>query len=108
MVYLLTFFSALSSIIGNILGKYWADRQQFRWMALMLAMYVTGGVLYAFSLRYGKYTIINSLFYAVVPIVTVLSGIIIFRERLTMLQTIGLCLGLLAVIFLTVEGKIGR
>ncbi|MBU0540044.1 hypothetical protein KKD88_00815 [Patescibacteria group bacterium] len=45
MVYLLTFFSALSSIIGNILGKYWADRQQFRWMALMLAMYVTGGVL---------------------------------------------------------------
>jgi len=106
MVYFLTFVSAVMSIIGNVTGKYWADAHGAIWMALMLVSFTASSVAYAYSLRYGHFTTINALFYAVVPIITALFGFFLFKDKLTTLQLIGLVLGIVGIVFMTIEGKI--
>ncbi|HWR00140.1 MAG TPA: SMR family transporter [Candidatus Methylomirabilis sp.] len=108
MVYLLTFLSAIASIIGNVLGKVWADRQDLRWLAWMFVSFTISSLAYAYSLRYGKYTIVNAMFYAIVPVITAVTGIYFFKEKLTTLQTTGLLLGVVSIILLTMEGKVAR
>lgn len=108
MVYLLTFISAMSSIVGNVLGKVWADREEPRWLVWMFVSFAISSLAYAYSLRYGKYTIVNAMFYAIVPVITVVSGIYLFKEKLTALQTAGLLLGVISIVLLTVEGRVAR
>lgn len=108
MIYLLTFLSAIASIIGNVLGKVWADRQELRWLVWMFVSFAISSLAYAYSLRYGKYTIVNAMFYAIVPVITAASGIVLFKERLTSLQMAGLLLGVISIVLLTVEGKVAR
>ncbi|OGL73192.1 hypothetical protein A3E39_00260 [Candidatus Uhrbacteria bacterium RIFCSPHIGHO2_12_FULL_60_25] len=108
MVYLLTLLSAITSIVGNVLGKVWVDRQDLRWLVWMFVSFSISGFAYAYSLRYGKYTIVNAMFYAIVPVVTAASGIYLFKEKLTAIQTAGLLLGVISIILLTMEGKVAR
>lgn len=47
MVYLLTFLSAIASIVGNVLGKVWADRQDLRWLVWMFVSFTISSLAYA-------------------------------------------------------------
>lgn len=105
MVYLLTLISAITSYIGNVLGKLWVNRSDNLWLWLMFAAYGVASYAYALSLKYGSFTFVNGLFYAVVPVLTALTGLLIFKDRLTTLQMIGLFLGFISIFFLTIEGQ---
>lgn len=106
MVYLLTLVSALTSILGNVTAKFWADGNQPSWFIVTIVAFTASTVSYAYSLRYGHFTTINALFYAVVPIITAIFGYVLFKDKLTTLQLIGFLFGLVSIILLTVEGKV--
>lgn len=107
MIYILTFLSAVTSVIGNLTAKYWADSKGSFWMIVTIVAFTLSTIAYAYSLRIGgQFTLVNALFYAVVPIITVLFGIFLFHDRITTLQTVGLILGFIAILLFTIEGKV--
>lgn len=108
MVYFLTFLSALTAIIGNVTAKYWADKSSTIWLFVTLAVYTISTFAYAESLRFGKFTVVNALFYAIVPIITTAFGIFLFKDRLSLLQTIGILLSVIGIVLFTIEGKVSH
>jgi multidrug transporter EmrE-like cation transporter len=57
MVYLLTFVSALLSVIGNITSKYWSDSRQLWLLVLTFVIYNLGTIPWLLSLRLVKFSI---------------------------------------------------
>jgi drug/metabolite transporter (DMT)-like permease len=108
MVYFLTIFSALCSVIGNLSAKYWSDTRRLPWILLTFTMYNLGTMTYLWSLRYGKFTIVTSLFYTLVPMVTIFSGVFLFRDKVTQYQLLGIVLSVLGILLFTFEGKIAN
>lgn len=107
MVYLLTFISAITSVIGNVTAKYWADSKGTFWMTVTICAFLVSTISYTYSLRIGgQFTLVNALFYAIVPIITVLLGFFLFHDRVTTLQAVGLGLSFIAIVLFTIEGKV--
>lgn len=107
MIYLLTLISAITSYAGNVFGKLWADTNNAIWLVLMFAVYAVAAGAYALSLKLGGgFTFVNALFYAFVPVVTALTGVLLFKDRLTTLQMAGLFLGFASIFFFTIEKTI--
>ena len=108
MIYLLTLISALSAIIGNVTAKYWADNDSPIWLIATFVVYTISTFAYAESLHFGKFTIINALFYAIVPIITTIFGVLLFKDRITLLQSVGIILSVIGIVLFTIEGKVSH
>lgn len=94
-------FTILFTVLGNITGKFWADRRGLIWAAITLAAYIASTFTYIWSLRFAKFTILNSLFYTAVPILTILFGIFYFKEKVTAQETVGIVIALIGMVLIT-------
>ena len=76
------------------------DRRQVGWILLAALLVSVNWGVFILSIQIGRLTE-ASLGYYILPLVSVLFGLVLFRERLTVLQWIAVCLAALAVAVLT-------
>lgn len=76
------------------------DRRQVGWILLAAILVSVNWGVFILSIQIGRLTE-ASLGYYILPLVSVLFGLVLFRERLTVLQWIAVCLAALAVAVLT-------
>ena len=71
-------------------------------MIIGLAFYFTGTVFWAVSLKYEFLSKAISVFTVLNLIAVVLVGVLMFKEDLSLLNKIGICLGVLSVILIEI------
>jgi multidrug transporter EmrE-like cation transporter len=93
---------ALFEIIADILFKKWVAAYHFWLFIVGLFLYMVGTVFWAISLKYeylskavGVYTVLNLLLVALV-------GMLFFKEDLTVLNKLGLALGVISIILIEI------
>jgi drug/metabolite transporter (DMT)-like permease len=91
---------AFLEVGGDILFKKWSLAGQLSLLGLGLAVYLLAAAGWAFSLKYETlsraifiFTIMNLFF-------GVLAGIIFFGDQLTLIQKIGMTLGIISIILI--------
>lgn len=92
--------SVILEIFSDILFKKWAIDSRNHILAVGLAIYFIGTVIWAFSLRYGDLSKAISIFTVLNLIVIVLVGVIYFKEDLSLINKFGIGLGILSVILM--------
>ena len=102
---LLILIIGIIEIISDILFKFWAKGNiEINWFLIIgVLIYNIIGILYAFSLRYGLLSIINSIWQGVSLLFTVLLGIFYFNERPNIKQMVCILLvfiGTIGLIFI--------
>lgn len=77
-----------------------ANKQMWLWLGV--ALYTVGTVIWAFSLRYEYLSKAISIFTVLNLIAVILVGVLFFHEQLSLLNKLGIGLGILAVILMQV------
>lgn len=93
MFTILIIFGSVLEAMGDVLF-----RKQLYWIGGPL--YVAGSILWAVSLRYGTLSKGIVLFMLLNVVIAVLAGVCLLGERLTVMQCLGIALGLVAVALL--------
>lgn len=97
---ILVFFAAILEATGDIILKKWAiDGRQF-FFALGLIVYFGATVIWAFSLKYEFLSKAISIITILNLIVVVLVGVLYFKEDLSLINKVGILLGILSVILI--------
>ena len=99
-VSLLLLVSALLVVVGDVFAKYWSLNQKTSFFIIGVLGYFLSGVVYIPTLL-RKGLVITGMVYSLFSIVGFLIvGLIFFKETLTLLQGIGVMLGVIALILL--------
>lgn len=101
----LTFFALLLAavaleVIGDIFFKKWAWENKNLFLALGLIIYFIGTILWAISLKYEFLSKAISIFTILNLIIVVAVGVIMFKENLSLINKIGIGLGILSAILI--------
>jgi drug/metabolite transporter (DMT)-like permease len=103
-LYLLLIISTLGTLIGDIFGKLWIVKQKPLMWLLAVSIYSIGAISYIQSLKY-EGLIITSIIWHILSIIGVfIIGIVFFDEKITLLQSLGIGFGLLALILFSIKG----
>lgn len=102
---LLAAITGILTTLGNVYAKEWAVKSGVGLFAMTLAFYLAGSVVFPFSLKFGSLTILNTLASVVTILATVLIGLLYYREHITTVQALGLFLGGIALILLSLPMK---
>jgi multidrug transporter EmrE-like cation transporter len=89
-------------VIGDILFKKWAIEKRDLLLAVGLVLYFIGTFFWAFSLRYEYLAKAISVFTILNLIIVVLVGVLMFKEDLSLINKIGIGLGILAIILVEI------
>lgn len=105
MAYKLIFFgliilAVVLEIFSDILFKKWAIESRAIFIYVGLAIYFVGTIIWAFSLKYGHLSKAISIFTILNLIVIVLVGVVYFKEDLSLINKVGIGLGILSVILI--------
>ncbi len=87
-------------IFADIMFKKWAIDSKNHILAIGLAVYFIGTFIWAISLKYGYLSTAISIFTIINLIVIVLVGVLYFKEDLSLINKIGISLGILSVILI--------
>lgn len=100
-VFGLILLAAASVIFGDFAAKLWSTNHNNNWYAIALVGYFLSGVFYIPTLlREGL--VITSILWSVLSIIGFLAiGLIIFRESVSNLQILGILLGVVSIVILT-------
>lgn len=95
-------FASLSVVVGDIFAKYWSINTKPVFYFIALIAYAFSGFFYIPTLlREGL--VVTSVIWSITSIIGFLAvGILLFKETLTPLQIIGVVLGIIALVILTV------
>ena len=98
--WLLLLLSAVSVIAGDYFAKFWSTNQKPAFFILSIIGYVLSGVFFIpILLREGL--VWASLIWVILSAAGfIFIGLVLFHETLTTIQTVGLILGVLAIILL--------
>lgn len=84
--------------------KYWSETNKYIFLYLGLLGYLLVGTLFAYILNiHSDMSIINSLWQVLNIILVSIIGIMIYKEKLSVVQYIGLSLAIISVILLSVD-----
>ena len=89
-------------VVGDILFKKWASDSKNILLYAGLLIYFVGTIFWAVSLKYEYLSKAISIFTVVNLIVVVLVGVLYFKEDLSLINKVGIGLGILSVIFIEV------
>ena len=97
--------SAFFVILGDLLGKYWSiNRKESFIIAALAASFLSGVFYYPVLLKEGL--VVTSIIWSLLSIIGFLAiGLLVFKESLTTPQIVGVALGGVALIILTVSTK---
>jgi multidrug transporter EmrE-like cation transporter len=87
-------------IVADILFKSWSVSNKHLILILGLTIYTIGTLFWAFSLRYEYLSKAITLFTILNLVVISLVGILYYKEDLSMINKIGIALGVLSVILI--------
>jgi multidrug transporter EmrE-like cation transporter len=89
-------------IIADILLKKWSIENRNILFILGIILYFSGGIIWAFSLKYDYLSRAISIFSILNFIIIVLVGVLYFKEDLSLINKIGIGLGILSVILIEI------
>ena len=103
----LVFFALITlavalEVVGDILFKKWAIDGRTTLLLLGLGIYFIGTVFWALSLRYEFLSKAISVFTVLNMVVIVLVGVLYFKEDLSLINKIGVALGVIGVILMEI------
>ncbi|PIN94416.1 hypothetical protein COU53_03620 [Candidatus Pacearchaeota archaeon CG10_big_fil_rev_8_21_14_0_10_30_48] len=98
--FLLIILAVALEVIGDIFFKKWAIDNKNILLYLGLSIYLIGTIFWAISLKYEYLSKAISIFTILNLIVVVLVGVIYFKENLSLINKIGMGLGILSVILI--------
>jgi len=101
-VALMLVLSATSVVLGDLFAKVWSINQRGLFFGIAIVGYFLSGLFYIPTLL-KKGLVITSVMWSLLSIVGfLLIGLLLFKESLTPLQIVGVLLGIVALIFLSI------
>lgn len=100
-VWVLLMLSAAAVITGDYFAKYWSLHQKTVFFAIALVGYLLSGMFYIPVLRKEGLVISALIWILLNTIGFVTIGVVIFKESLTPLQTLGVITGTISLILLS-------
>ncbi|MEK6863891.1 MAG: EamA family transporter [Nanoarchaeota archaeon] len=102
-----TFFILIAAtvileVIADVLFKKWTIGSRNLYLGIGLFIYFAGTVFWAFSLKYEFLSKAISVFSILNLVIIVLVGVFMFNEHLSLINKIGIALGVLSVIFIEI------
>lgn len=98
----LLLIAVLLEVAGDVLFKKWALGSRNLLLILGLLVYFIGTVFWAVSLKYEFLSKAISVFTIMNLILVVLVGVVLFKEDLTLLNKIGIILGIVSVVMIEI------
>lgn len=89
-------------VVGDIFFKKWSIANQPAVLAVGLLIYFIGTIFWAISLKYELLSKAISIFTVLNLIIVVLVGVLYFQENLSLLNKIGIALGVASVILIEI------
>ena len=89
-------------VVADILLKRWSIESRNILLVVGLLAYFIGTVFWAFSLKYEFLSKAVSVFTVLNLVIVVLAGVLIFKEDLSLVNKIGIGLGILSVILVEI------
>jgi len=102
MFFALIGLAVLLEVVGDILFKKWAIENRTILLVFGLLIYFIGTVFWAISLKYEYLSKAISVFTILNLIIIVLAGVLIFKENLSLINKIGIVIGIISVILIEV------
>jgi multidrug transporter EmrE-like cation transporter len=99
---ILVFLAALLEASGDIILKKWALDGKHFFFILGLIVYFTATVIWAFSLKYEFLSKAISIVTILNLIIVVLVGILYFKEDLSLINKLGILLGIVSVVLIEI------
>lgn len=100
LFFILIALAVAFEVVADVLFKKWAMENRGQLLAIGLALYFIGTVFWAISLRHDLLSRAVTVFTVVNLLAVVLAGVLIFGEQLTLLQKVGVGLGIISVLLL--------
>lgn len=100
--YVLILMAVAFEVLADILFKKWSLLNNHFLLGVGILIYLFSTVAWAFSLKYDFLTRAISLFTVINMIVVVLVGVVIFKENLSLVNKIGIALGIISIIFMEI------
>jgi multidrug transporter EmrE-like cation transporter len=92
--------AATCEVVGDLLLKYWAETDDIRLMAGGLATYLVSLVFFASALKRGQLAVILTFWVAIALVLMAVLGWLLFGERLSPRNVVGIALVLMALFLL--------
>lgn len=98
-LFLITLAVALE-VAADVLFKKWSLGSKSYWLIIGLIIYIVGTTFWAYSLKYGHLSKAISIFAVLNLVILVLVGVFIFKEDLSLINKIGIIVGIISVILI--------
>lgn len=99
---ILIIFAVMFEVIADIIFKYWSINAKGLFLFIGVILYSIGTVIWAYSLKYEYLSKAITIFTIINLIAVVLVGLLIFKEDISMINKIGLILGIVSVILIQI------
>ena len=96
----LLLLAVILEVGADILFKKWSLDKKNILLVIGLALYFIGTIFWAYSLRYDFLSKAVSIFTIVNLILVVLVGVFVFKEDLSLVNKIGIVLGIISVVLI--------
>lgn len=87
-------------VVADVLFKKWSLGSKSYWLIIGLVIYIIGTTFWAYSLKYGHLSKAISIFAVLNLIILVLVGVLVFKEDLSLINKIGIILGIIGIILI--------
>ncbi len=101
MLYLLLIVAVLLEVAGDLLFRKWGVENRWPIFVLALIVYNIGAVAWGYSLRSIQVSSGIIVLGVLNVVLVVIGGVVLFQEKLSTLQTVGIAFGLLSLILLS-------
>jgi multidrug transporter EmrE-like cation transporter len=98
----LIFLAVIFEVVADILFKKWALDHKNILFTIGMIVYLFGTVLWALSLKYEYLSRAGSIFTILNLVFLTLAGFFIFKENLSLINKIGIVLGIISVILIEI------
>ncbi|MEK7073146.1 MAG: SMR family transporter [Patescibacteria group bacterium] len=102
LFYGLIALAVVLEVFSDVLFKKWAIDSKNVFLYVGLLIYFVGTIFWAFSLRYEYLSKAISIFTILNLIIVVLVGVLYFKEDLSLINKVGIALGILSVILIEI------
>ncbi|MDD5416500.1 MAG: SMR family transporter [Candidatus Aenigmarchaeota archaeon] len=100
MFFILILLAVALEVAGDIFFKKWSIENKNILLLLGISIYFIGSIFWAFSLKYEYLSKAITLFTVLNLIVVILVGALFFKENLTLMNKLGILLGIVSIILL--------
>lgn len=92
---------SIFSILADIILKKAADNNNYIFLIIGCGLYVLDAFFWFIAYKYSKFSTVGILYSLSVVFLSVLTGIFYFKERINIVEVIGLVLGFVSIILLS-------